>query len=62
MGLPVPAEAATSTDHSGLDDSEEPENEDESVIHHTASTGDVEVHSNNLFCFFHMLHGCYSSC
>ncbi|XP_023529750.1 ankyrin repeat domain-containing protein 2A-like [Cucurbita pepo subsp. pepo] len=42
MGLPVPAEAATSTDHSGLDDSEEPENEDESVIHHTASTGDVE--------------------
>lgn len=43
MGLPIPAEAATSADNAGLDDSEEPENDDESVVHHTASTGDVEV-------------------
>lgn len=43
MGLPIPAEAATSTDNAAVDDSEEPENEDESAVHHTASTGDVEV-------------------
>ncbi|XP_038886810.1 ankyrin repeat domain-containing protein 2B-like [Benincasa hispida] len=42
MGLPIPAEAATSTDNAGVDDSEEPDNEDESAVHHTASTGDVE--------------------
>ncbi|XP_022135966.1 ankyrin repeat domain-containing protein 2A-like [Momordica charantia] len=42
MGLPLPAEAASSTDNAGVDDSEEVDNEDESVVHHTASTGDVE--------------------
>lgn len=45
MGLPVAGEAApTSTENSGgPDEEEEVGNEDESIVHHTASVGDVEV-------------------
>lgn len=59
MGLPLPAEAASSTDNAGVDDSEEVDNEDESVVHHTASTGDVEVHYNCFFCFFCFAHAAW---
>ena len=44
MGLPVTGQAATSAEHSLPDESEEGGNEeDESIVHHTASVGDVEV-------------------
>lgn len=43
MGLAVPGDAATSAETSGLDETEEAGNEDESIVHHTASVGDVEV-------------------
>lgn len=43
MGLAVTGDAATSADASGVDESEELGNEDESIVHHTASVGDVEV-------------------
>ncbi|KAK9681421.1 hypothetical protein RND81_10G001000 [Saponaria officinalis] len=43
MGLAVPGEAATSSERPGLDESEEAGNEEEeSIVHHTASIGDVE--------------------
>lgn len=43
MGLAVAGDAATSADNSAVDDTEEAGNEDESIVHHTASVGDVEV-------------------
>lgn len=44
MGLPVSGDVATSAENSGPDEAEEG-NEDESIVHHTASVGDVEVHT-----------------
>lgn len=43
MGLPVAGDATTSADNSLPDEPEDPSNEDESIVHHTASVGDVEV-------------------
>ena len=43
MGLAVAGETATSAENSQLEEIEEPGNEDESIVHHTASVGDVEV-------------------
>ena len=43
MGLAVVGDGTTSADNSVPDETEEPGNEDESVVHHTASVGDVEV-------------------
>ncbi|KAK9681420.1 hypothetical protein RND81_10G001000 [Saponaria officinalis] len=49
MGLAVPGEAATSSERPGLDESEEAGNEEEeSIVHHTASIGDVEGLKNAL--------------
>ncbi|GMP37182.1 hypothetical protein CsSME_00008987 [Camellia sinensis var. sinensis] len=42
MGVAVTGDAATSTENSGPDEAEEPGNDDESIVHHTASVGDVE--------------------
>ncbi|KAI4305047.1 hypothetical protein L6164_028437 [Bauhinia variegata] len=42
MGLPPSGDASASTENSGPDETEDPENEDESLVHHTASIGDVE--------------------
>lgn len=42
MGLGVAGDAATSADISGPEEGEEVENEDESIVHQTASVGDVE--------------------
>ncbi|KAJ1420562.1 Ankyrin repeat [Sesbania bispinosa] len=47
MGLANAGEAAASAENSGPDETEEYGNEDESIVHHTASVGDVEV----LWCF-----------
>nr|ABK96395.1 unknown [Populus trichocarpa x Populus deltoides] len=43
MGLAVSEEAGTSVETSGHEEAEEAGNEDESVVHHCASVGDVEV-------------------
>ena len=44
MGIGSSGEAATSTEHSGPEEAEEEGGyEDESVVHHMASIGDVEV-------------------
>lgn len=43
MGLAVSGETATSADNSGVDEAEESGNDDESIVHTTASVGDVEV-------------------
>jgi hypothetical protein len=48
MGLPVSEEAGTSVETSGHEEAEEAGNEDESVVHHCASVGDVEVGYNSL--------------
>lgn len=48
MGLAVPGEAATSAENSGADETDELGNEDESIVHHTASVGDVEGLKNAL--------------
>lgn len=42
MGLAVSGDAATSADNAGQQE-EDAGNEDESIVHHTASVGDVEV-------------------
>ncbi|KAM7470371.1 hypothetical protein LguiA_008554 [Lonicera macranthoides] len=42
MGLAVTGDAVTPTENSGPDETEELGNEDESIVHHTASVGDVE--------------------
>jgi hypothetical protein len=43
MGHAVGGEAATSAETSVPDEIDETENEDESIVHHTASVGDAEV-------------------
>lgn len=44
MGMPTSGEAASSTELSGPEEAEDESGyEDESVVHHTASIGDVEV-------------------
>lgn len=43
MGLAVAGDPATSAENSGVEETEEAGNEDESIVHHTASVGDVEV-------------------
>ncbi|CAL5341400.1 unnamed protein product [Camellia sinensis] len=48
MGLAVAGEPATSAENAGPDEIEEPGIEDESIVHHTASVGDVEGLKNAL--------------
>ncbi|KDP47058.1 hypothetical protein JCGZ_10785 [Jatropha curcas] len=48
MGLAVSGEAATSAENPGQDEAEEAGNEDESIVHHCASVGDVEGLKNAL--------------
>ncbi|KAF8377984.1 hypothetical protein HHK36_031373 [Tetracentron sinense] len=48
MGLAVSGEAATSAELSGPDEAEEVGTEGESIVHHTASVGDVEGLKNAL--------------
>ncbi|GMH24401.1 hypothetical protein Nepgr_026244 [Nepenthes gracilis] len=48
MGLTVSGEGATSAENSVPDDVDDPENEEESVVHHTASVGNVEGLKNAL--------------
>lgn len=43
MGLASSGDAATSAENSGQEEVEDVGNEDESIVHHTASVGDVEV-------------------
>lgn len=43
MGIGALGDTATSTELSGSGEREEVEYEDESVVHHAASVGDVEV-------------------
>ena len=43
MGLAVSGDAATSAGNSAADEGDEVGNEDESIVHHCASVGDVEV-------------------
>lgn len=42
MGLSVAPDGSTSAD-AGAEEAEDAGNEDESIVHHTASVGDVEV-------------------
>ena len=50
MGLAVSGDAATSAGNSAADEGDEVGNEDESIVHHCASVGDVEVwHSKCLY-------------
>ncbi|KAL8155917.1 hypothetical protein AgCh_001103 [Apium graveolens] len=42
MGLPVPGDAVASAETSGQDESDDVGNEGESIVHNTASVGDVE--------------------
>ena len=56
MGLPVTGEAATSSVRTVPDESEEGGNEeDESIVHHTASVGDVEVKIIAILNYFNLL-------
>lgn len=43
MGLPVSGETVASAETSGQDESDEVGTEGESIVHNTASVGDVEV-------------------
>lgn len=43
MGFSVSGDGATSAVNAVPDDEEDAVNEEESIVHHTASTGDVEV-------------------
>lgn len=43
MGLAASGDPATSADNAGAEE-EDAGNEDESIVHHTASVGDVEVY------------------
>lgn len=52
MGLAVGGDATTSADNAGTDEAEEAGNEDESIVHHTASVGDAEVWLNLLLSSF----------
>lgn len=44
MGLGVLGDAAALAENSGLEEAEDVGNEDESIVHQTASVGDVEVY------------------
>lgn len=44
MGLAATGDPATSADNAGPDEAEDAGNDDESIVHHTASVGDVEVY------------------
>lgn len=44
MGLAVAGDPATSADNAGPEEAEDAGNDDESIVHHTASVGDVEVY------------------
>lgn len=48
MGLALPGEVAGFADQPGEDDAEDPGNEEESIVHHTASVGDVEGLKNSI--------------
>ncbi|EXB40465.1 Ankyrin repeat domain-containing protein 2 [Morus notabilis] len=48
MGLAASGDPATSADNAGAEDAEGAGNEDESIVHHTASVGDVEGLKNAL--------------
>ncbi|KAJ7955466.1 Ankyrin repeat domain-containing protein 2 [Quillaja saponaria] len=48
MGLAVSGDAATSAENSGADETDDLGNVDESIVHHTASVGDVEGLKNAL--------------
>jgi len=49
MGLANSGDAGATAEHSGVDETEDLGNEDESIVHHTASVGDVEVRYNKIF-------------
>lgn len=53
MGLAVGGDATTSADNAGAD---EAGNEDESIVHHTASVGDAEVWLNLLLSSFILIY------
>lgn len=58
MGLPVTGDAATAiAGNSGAGEAEEEEevNEDESIVHQTASTGDVEVQKRFFYYYFEII-------
>lgn len=48
MGLPTSGDAAPA-ENSGQDETEDVGNEDESIVHQTASVGDVEVRITTIF-------------
>ncbi|KAI4305052.1 hypothetical protein L6164_028442 [Bauhinia variegata] len=48
MGLSASGDASASAENAGPDETEDPGNEDESLVHHTASIGDVEGLKNVL--------------
>jgi len=54
MGLANSGEAGATAENSGVDETEDLGNEDESIVHHTASVGDVEVRYSNII-YMHML-------
>lgn len=56
MGLAVGGDATTSADNAGADEAEEAGNEDESIVHHTASVGDAEVWLNLLLSSFILIY------
>lgn len=51
MGLAVSGDATTFAENSGPDEAEDVGNEDESIVHHTASVGDVEVPTISVILF-----------
>ena len=59
MGLANSGDATASAENAVPDETEDLGNEDESIVHQTASVGDVEVQHNTLFFIFfggiHML-------
>lgn len=56
MGLAVGGDATTSADNAGAAEAEEAGNEDESIVHHTASVGDAEVWLNLLLSSFILIY------
>lgn len=49
MGLANSGDVGATAEHSGGDETEDLGNEDESIVHHTASVGDVEVRYSYIF-------------
>lgn len=58
MGHAIAGDPATSSDNAEQDVSEEVGNEDESIVHHTASVGDVEVCNYLIFFLFALMKCC----